>query len=201
MRILRAADRAATPWKNGGGETREVAAWPPGAGFDDFDWRISMATVRSDGPFSVFPGVDRILAVIEGAGLQLTIGAATPLQLDTLTPPTRFSGDAACTAALLAGPVRDLNVMIRRGRFDARVRRDCVVGSTAVVGEADETLIVALDPLALAEGPCLDRDDALSLTRGCAARLQAASARTLVVTLKRLAPGDSRGCGKAASGN
>ena len=189
MRILLAADRVATPWKNGGGETREVASWPPGAGFDDFDWRVSMATVSSDGPFSVFPGVDRILAVIEGAGLELTIGGGTLLQLDTRTPPTRFPGDASCTAALLAGPVRDLNVMIRRGRFDARVRWDCVAGSASVVGEADETLVVALDPLALAEGPRLSCDDALHVTRGSAARLQAESARTLVVELHRLAPG------------
>ncbi|MFN9927385.1 MAG: HutD family protein, partial [Phenylobacterium sp.] len=59
--LLRAADRLAVPWKNGGGITRELAVWPPGASFDDFVWRVSMAEVHQDGPFSSFPGVDRIL--------------------------------------------------------------------------------------------------------------------------------------------
>jgi len=64
--ILRAADRVAVPWKNGGGFTREVAAYPPQSDLGNFDWRVSLAEVRRGGPFSSFAGIDRHMAVICG---------------------------------------------------------------------------------------------------------------------------------------
>lgn len=119
MRVLRAADRAATPWKNGGGVTREVAAWPPGADLDAFDWRVSLADVAADGPFSAFPGVDRVLTLIAGDGLALEIEGRT-VRLEPGAP-FAFPGEAAVAARLAAGPIRDLNVMVRRGAWTARV--------------------------------------------------------------------------------
>ena len=89
MRLLPAADRVPVPWKNGGGVTREVAAFPDGAGFDDFLWRISMAEVRADGPFSVFPGVDRVLAVLEGR-LRLAVEGLAPIEVGPDSPPAIF---------------------------------------------------------------------------------------------------------------
>ena len=68
MRILRAESYRRMPWKNGGGETTEIAVSPEGAGLDDFDWRVSMARVESSGPFSLFAGIDRTLAILEGEG-------------------------------------------------------------------------------------------------------------------------------------
>lgn len=114
LTLLRAADRPAVSWKNGGGITYEVAAWPPGADFDTFDWRVSMAEVRRDGPFSVFPGVDRILTVLEGR-LRLCVAGQPPIVLSHRTPPAAFAGDVATTATVEAAPVLDLNVMARRG--------------------------------------------------------------------------------------
>jgi len=187
MQLLPAADRQAAPWKNGGGLTREVAVWPPGAGFDDFDWRVSMAEIHANGPFSAFPGVDRFLAVTAGSGLRLSIRGEPPLRLDTNTPPIHFTGDAPCEAALLAGPVSDLNVMVRRGRFDARVRRTDINGFASVITEVEQTLVVALGPLTLGNGECLDRNDAVLLRRGEALRVQAEAARILIVELERLA--------------
>ena len=122
MKILRAADRAATPWKNGLGITREIAAHPLGAGLDDFDWRLSMASVDAGGPFSSFPGVDRVLAVLEGR-LTLTIDGAAPIALDPDTPPLAFPGDVPVEADLLAGPVTDLNLMTRRGQVNGTLER------------------------------------------------------------------------------
>ena len=55
----------------GGGSTTEIAVAPPGAGFDDFDWRVSLATITQDGPFSAFPGIDRTLALVDGDGCLL----------------------------------------------------------------------------------------------------------------------------------
>ncbi|WP_344566156.1 HutD/Ves family protein [Streptomyces axinellae] len=63
--VLRWADRPRMPWKNGSGSTREVAAQPVGSRLADFDWRVSVADVGGDGPFSPFPGVDRVITLID----------------------------------------------------------------------------------------------------------------------------------------
>lgn len=124
VQVLRAAERLAVPWKNGGGVTRELAAAPAGAGMEAFDWRISIAEVAAGGPFSSFPGVDRVLTVIAGEGLSLAIDGRPAVVLGAASPPLAFSGEARCEAALRAGPIRDLNVMVRRGGW----RAECGAG-------------------------------------------------------------------------
>jgi environmental stress-induced protein Ves len=119
--LLPAADRVAVPWKNGGGVTREVAVWPPGAGFDDFDWRVSIAEVSVAGPFSTFAGIDRTMAILAGR-LELRFADGC-VELDPASAPFAFAGDVACDGRPLDGPVTDLNVMTRRGRAVARVER------------------------------------------------------------------------------
>lgn len=125
MKIIRAVDCLTTPWKNGGGSTTEIAVEPSGASLDGFDWRISMARVASDGPFSEFAGIDRTLAIVEGDGMALTIGGAAPVALDCNSEPIRFAGDTPTSARLTAGEIIDLNVMTRRGRFEHRLQRLC----------------------------------------------------------------------------
>ncbi|MFF4277480.1 HutD family protein [Streptomyces kronopolitis] len=120
MWILRARERAAAPWSNGGGVTREIAAHPPGAGWDGFAWRVSLADVTRDGPYSPLPGVRRILTVVDGAGLELTVDGAVRL-LPGGHRPFGFPGGAATGSRLLDGPVINLNVMLREGRADATV--------------------------------------------------------------------------------
>ncbi|MDJ0353634.1 HutD family protein [Pseudarthrobacter sp. PH31-O2] len=121
MEIIRYAELKAHPWPNGGGVTREVARRPSsgvpqdnaaGAGWD---WRVSIAEVAKAGEFSAFTGMDRVLTVIEGELLLLTVdGAELPLEKYR---PFRFSGDAAAAGALPTGDIRDLNVITRRGAF------------------------------------------------------------------------------------
>jgi environmental stress-induced protein Ves len=120
MKLLRAADRSAIPWKNGGGVTRDVIVSPAGATMDDFDWRISIADIVSNGPFSRFPGIDRKLAVLKGK-VALTVEGVTTVTLDPHTAALDFHGEAAVQADLVGGPSRDLNVMTRRGRFVSRI--------------------------------------------------------------------------------
>jgi len=117
MRILRSATYRRMPWKNGGGETREIAVFPEGAGMDDFGWRISMAHVAQDGPFSLFPGIDRTLLVLDGMGIKLDIAGQVPVHLDKDTGPFSFSADKTTYSRLCDGPIADLNVMTRRGFF------------------------------------------------------------------------------------
>ena len=121
--VLRAAAYRRTRWKNGGGETREIAIGPAGAGLDDFDWRISMATVASDGPFSTFPGVDRTLCILNGAGIELCIADTPAHRLTDTSEPFAFSGDSAARSTLIGGAVTDFNVMTRRHRVDHTVQR------------------------------------------------------------------------------
>ena len=75
MQFLDLAATPSVPWKNGGGSTRELACWPPGAGMDSFAWRVSVATIARPGPFSAFPGVDRQIMLLEGDGVRLQAAA------------------------------------------------------------------------------------------------------------------------------
>ncbi|MFD0265123.1 HutD family protein [Streptomyces sp. NPDC127106] len=162
VRILRAGDRPAVAWKNGGGVTREIAAWPEGAGTDDFAWRVSLAEVAADGPFSAFPGVDRTLTLAEGAGMDLTVAGSHRLVGERFVPQD-FPGDAPTGCRLLAGPVVNFNVMCRRGAAPAQTA--VVRGSLTLAAAPDEVLlVVALEGPAhlAAEGTStvLDRHDA-----------------------------------------
>lgn len=143
VRILRSADRAPSAWKNGGGITHEVAAEPPGAGLDDFGWRVSLAEVASGGPFSAFPQVDRVITLVSGHGMELSVDGV-PTELAEPGVPFAFSGDAAVDCRLLDGPVVDFNVMTRRGRFAATVET-MAAGRREVTAAGPTTiLIVAL---------------------------------------------------------
>ena len=121
MQLIDVCALPAMPWKNGGGVTRNIIAAPPDAGFDDFDWRVSIADVASSGPFSRFPGVDRTILLLEGAGMNLRMHSGAILPLTTPWQPLTFSGDDNIESHLLNGPSRDFNVMTRRTRAQARV--------------------------------------------------------------------------------
>ncbi len=123
LAILRASTYRRTRWKNGGGETMEVATSPPGASLDNFDWRISMATVATDGPFSIFAGVDRTLCILDGAGIELHLADEPARRLDNASAPFPFSGDDAARARLIDGAVTDFNVMTRRDRCRHTIQR------------------------------------------------------------------------------
>jgi len=95
----------AQPWKNGAGLTREIAVEPPGAGLGNFDWRVSVAEVERDAPFSAFAGVDRCIVLLEGGGLRLrSSDGMLDHRLDALDQPFFFSGDLALGAQVLSGP-------------------------------------------------------------------------------------------------
>jgi environmental stress-induced protein Ves len=129
------------PWKNGGGETREIIVSPAGATLETLDWRVSLATVAADGPFSVFKGVQRTLCVIQGAGIQLQAGDGAPANLYVSSEPYSFDGELAASARLINGPIEDLNVMSRRGRFRHSVRR-LVLNGTSILDTEAQTLII-----------------------------------------------------------
>lgn len=111
--IYPAQGRVFRPWKNGGGETAEIAVSPAQSGLETFSWRVSTAWVASDGPFSDFTGIDRVLTVIEGGPLKLDIDGQC-LLLDETSPPISFPGEARVLAQLQGAALLDFNVMCRR---------------------------------------------------------------------------------------
>lgn len=111
-RILRSSDYQRMPWKNGGGTTTEI--WKAESPAGEMLWRLSIADVAGDGPFSEFLGIDRWIMVISGKGMELTIEGMGTKRLDRLYQPLPFAGEAATTCRLLGGPIQDFNFMIRR---------------------------------------------------------------------------------------
>ncbi len=109
--LIEADRRPPQAWRNGGGLTRELHVWPPGP---DWRLRLSLADIQRDGPFSAFPGVQRHFAVVEGGGVALQFPQGER-QLRAGEPPLAFDGALAPGCRLLAGPTRDLNLMLRDG--------------------------------------------------------------------------------------
>lgn len=149
------------PWKNGAGLTREVAAGPQGAGSGDFDWRISVAEVTRDAPFSAFPGIDRCITLLRGAGMRLvSADASVDHRLDQALAPFRFSGDLALTATLFGGACTDFNVMTRRGAWSAEVS---VVRLACELADADVMLLLGIAGTWQIDAGATDHDAAWQL--------------------------------------
>lgn len=111
-RLLRTLDAPAQRWRNGGGTTRELLAWPAAG---DWQVRISVADIEADGPFSAFPDVERWFTVLQGTGVELTVDGRVH-RLQRGDAPLRFGGAAETACRLIDGPTRDLNLMLRQAR-------------------------------------------------------------------------------------
>lgn len=117
------AEIHATPWKNGGGATRELACWPPGAGMDAFGWRVSVATIDQPGPFSAFAGVDRQIMLLQGDGVRLRAqNGLVDYALDRPWEPFAFAGDVPLDCTLVGGTSTDFNLMLRRGAWRGAIQ-------------------------------------------------------------------------------
>ncbi|WP_114907579.1 HutD family protein [Ornithinimicrobium murale] len=117
--VTRWVDAETTPWQNGGGLTRAVATAPGTSGPSTFDWRVSIADIEAPGPFSAFPGVDRVLTLLEGGSMVLASAAGETVLVERR--PHHFPGEQSVTARLPDGPTRALNLMTRRGRASGQV--------------------------------------------------------------------------------
>jgi environmental stress-induced protein Ves len=147
---FRLDDLPATPWRNGGGTTREVVSLPLGAGIDSFDWRVSVATIAADGPFSEFLGIERTIMLLDGDGVHLRStdpSHAVDHVLAEPLVPFGFSGDAPLECTLLGGESTDVNLMVRGGRGSA----DLAVHRTDTTLVADAGLLLSVGDRAVAE--------------------------------------------------
>jgi environmental stress-induced protein Ves len=143
--VIHLADANAVPWRNGGGLTRELVAWPTQ---DTWQWRMSVAEVATSGPFSRFDGITRWFAVLQGAGVVLNVrtpsdsGAAGAVEhrLTAREQPLCFDGGAATGCQLIDGPTQDFNLMVRDGSLPARMVR--VHGDFHTTANATKTIAV-----------------------------------------------------------
>lgn len=142
---VRWSDLVATPWRNGGGITREVAVSP--AGDVPFDWRVSIADIEADGTFSAFPGVRRTITCLTGTGMTLELDGVT--ETVRRSEPFTFAGDTATECRLVHGPTRNLNVMTRPGRADATVVT--TDGGEISIGDRETIVVVATETLTVTE--------------------------------------------------
>ena len=162
LRIIRSADYPARPWKNGGGTTRDIVVSPPGASLDDFDWRLSLAHVDRDGPFSRFDDVDRTLVLLSGA---MTLHERDR-RIDLVrNEPLAFEGERAIEAKVGSGSTLDFNVMSRRGRARHSVRRESFSEGANIEASMGSTIILfALEQGLIVEGEQLDVHDTAIIT-------------------------------------
>lgn len=142
MHLLRARDYRRTRWKNDGGWTTEIASRPLGDGGDGFHWRVSIAEIETDGPFSHFPGVQRDLLMLAGNGMELDINDRAPQRLDKRFQHIRFEGEDTVNCRLLAGPTRDFNVMARRDATTAEVHARPINGTMLVFSDPGSTWLI-----------------------------------------------------------
>jgi uncharacterized protein len=120
MRHLKAADYLRTPWKNGGGSTLEVCR-DQGTGLEGFGWRLSIADITEGGAFSSFTGYERVITVLEGAGMILEVDAVSSGPLYAFEP-FAFSGASQVRCSLIDGPIRDFNLIYAPERYQAQLR-------------------------------------------------------------------------------
>lgn len=118
MHHYRFATLPVSQWRNGGGETREIVSWPPGD--SEFGWRASIATIARSGDFSLFPGVDRVITLLQGDRVELCSNGQL-LQTLTLNQPFSFRGELPVTATLSGAVSLDFNIMTRREQFRSAV--------------------------------------------------------------------------------
>lgn len=127
------------PWKNGLGHTTEIAI-SEGGTLDDFDWRLSIASVVNDGNFSNFAGYQRNLVLIEGEGLILDHGNGDIDKLTSLLDIARFDGGSTTHGALVNGEIKDFNIMTNQLTFSPNV--NCYIKQQTVTTQLTENSLL-----------------------------------------------------------
>ncbi|MDM8348338.1 HutD family protein [Pseudomonas sp. sp1636] len=168
IHLHRAADYPRMPWKNGGGSTLEIAR-DQGEGLEGFGWRLSLADIGESGGFSAFAGYQRIITVLEGAGMQLQVDGVPSRPLLPFDP-FAFSGDSRVQCQLLAGAIRDFNLIYAPQRYRVRLQWLALARSQRLFSSASTLLLFgAVDALQVtvddADCALLGRYDCLQIER------------------------------------
>ena len=164
LKVLRAKDYPRMPWKNGGGSTEEITR-DTGTGLDGFGWRLSIADIAESGGFSTFAGYERIITVLQGDGMTLSVEGQVTRPLLPIDP-FAFSGESRVSCTLLGGPIRDFNLIYAPKRYRSRLQ--WLDGEQRFFSEAGTVLVFSVsDALEVKVGSNalrLGRHDCLQLT-------------------------------------
>jgi environmental stress-induced protein Ves len=142
IRLLPANEYRRERWKNGLGWTREILRHPQDA--EAWDWRLSIAEVDKDGPFSAFPGCDRELVLLSGEGMRLLFDDGETAVLNPPHDRHRFAGERALRAELLNGPTHDFNAIWRRDAVQTQVLHRPLVGPMVFFAESGVRWLIYL---------------------------------------------------------
>ena len=167
------------PWANGRGTSYEIASDRIESG--EWTWRLAMAPVNEDGPFSRIECVNRSLAVVEGAGMLLSVDRkklqCLPMQV------VRFRGDAITEATLTDGPIMDINLMVRRKDVDGEI---AIISDAGVLEGASIVVAVGGSAQVKCGDSNIDLERHDSILEGDAETISLISGTVCVVSVKRL---------------
>jgi len=140
-RVIPANEYRRERWRNGAGWTRQIVAEPA---VGEWRWRLSIAEIEQDAPFSQFPGVDRELVLLTGNGLRLRFDDGETRELQPPHERARFAGERTVHGELIDGPTQDLNLMWRRDAYSAQLWHRPLVGPMVIFAEPGATWAVHL---------------------------------------------------------
>jgi environmental stress-induced protein Ves len=167
------------PWANGRGTSYEIASDRNEAG--EWSWRLAMAPVIEDGPFSRIECVNRSLAVVEGAGMLLSVDRkklqCLPMQV------VQFRGDAVTEATLTDGPIMDINLMVRRKEADGEM---AIVSDTRLLNGAIIVVAVGGSAQVMVGESTIDLECHDSILECDADTISLVGGMVCVVSVKRL---------------
>lgn len=146
MKLLRANEHKAMPWKNGLGVTHEVALGASPVDGAQFLWRVSLATIKGSGPFSTFPGIDRSIVALKGDTVRLVIDGHEDTELEALGTPFPFPGETIVKVINEGGETTDLNIMTLRNHATHVMERVDLAEVKTVTGKHDVSIIVFTEP-------------------------------------------------------
>jgi hypothetical protein len=134
------------PWRNGLGSTVELLAETPNKN-EAFSWRLSIASVANDGPFSDFSGYDRTLLLLEGSGITLNKPNGIFKVLNSSLDYANFKGEDLIDATLHNGPIKDFNIMTLRSICTSSVTAIDETSESLLNINADKLLVYSIKPV------------------------------------------------------
>ena len=134
------------PWRNGLGSTVELLAETPNKN-EAFSWRLSIASVANDAPFSDFSGYDRTLLLLEGSGITLNKPNGIFKVLNSSFDYANFKGEDLIDATLHNGPIKDFNIMTLRSICTSSVTAIDETSESLLNINADKLLVYSIKPV------------------------------------------------------
>ena len=151
FKIYSPEDFKTLPWRNGLGSTVELISEIL-EGHEAFSWRLSIASVANDGPFSDFSGYDRTLLLLEGAGITLHNPNGNSIELNSSLDCAHFKGEDLINSSLHDGPIKDFNVMTLRSICTSSVTAITETSEPSLQINADKLIVYSIKPIKIKIG-------------------------------------------------